>query len=186
MRWLTPSGVSIRPQLEDLSLLLTRLQRHQSKLASVRNFAVGQLLHHYLTFPACQVSAGGPSWAQAGMACRLCLPCRALVRPAGWLSPLPVCFWVLQPVTVGSGGVPPLWRRGGAAWGGTDLNLASWAVQSDWQAGAWLSCLRPVPCQPCYSLKTHVGWPGGECRAPPLAEQPSSLVPFSLVGTCIG
>ncbi|XP_060222961.1 pleckstrin homology domain-containing family A member 7 isoform X2 [Meriones unguiculatus] len=40
--------------LEDLSLLLTRLQRHQSKLASVRNFAVGQLLHHYLTFPACQ------------------------------------------------------------------------------------------------------------------------------------
>ncbi|XP_017177681.1 pleckstrin homology domain-containing family A member 7 isoform X9 [Mus musculus] len=40
--------------LEELSLLLTRLQRHQSKLASVRNFAVGQLLHHYLTFPACQ------------------------------------------------------------------------------------------------------------------------------------
>ncbi|XP_051005221.1 pleckstrin homology domain-containing family A member 7 isoform X3 [Acomys russatus] len=40
--------------LEELSLLLSRLQRHQSKLASVRNFAVGQLLHHYLTFPACQ------------------------------------------------------------------------------------------------------------------------------------
>ncbi|XP_076797588.1 pleckstrin homology domain-containing family A member 7 isoform X11 [Arvicanthis niloticus] len=40
--------------LEELSLLLTRLQRHQSKLASVRNFAMGQLLHHYLTFPACQ------------------------------------------------------------------------------------------------------------------------------------
>ncbi|XP_015852849.1 pleckstrin homology domain-containing family A member 7 isoform X3 [Peromyscus maniculatus bairdii] len=40
--------------LEELSLLLTRLQRHQAKLASVRNFAVGQLLHHYLTFPACQ------------------------------------------------------------------------------------------------------------------------------------
>lgn len=66
--------MSTRPQLEELSLLLTRLQRHQSKLASVRNFAMGQLLHHYLTFPACQVSAGGPSWAPAGMACLPCFP----------------------------------------------------------------------------------------------------------------
>ncbi|XP_033620004.1 pleckstrin homology domain-containing family A member 7 isoform X3 [Fukomys damarensis] len=40
--------------LEELSLLLTRLRRHQAKLASVRNFAVGQLLQHHLTFPTCQ------------------------------------------------------------------------------------------------------------------------------------
>lgn len=80
--------MSTRPQLEELSLLLTRLQRHQAKLASVRNFAVGQLLHHYLTFPACQVSAGGLSWAQTGMACHSCFPVQcALVCPAGWLSP---------------------------------------------------------------------------------------------------
>lgn len=80
--------MSTRPQLEELSLLLTRLQRHQAKLASVRNFAVGQLLHHYLTFPACQVSAGGLSWAQAEMACHSCFPVQcALVCPAGWLSP---------------------------------------------------------------------------------------------------
>jgi hypothetical protein len=45
-------------QLEELSLLLTRLRRHQAKLASVRNFAVGQLLQHHLTFPTCQVSTG--------------------------------------------------------------------------------------------------------------------------------
>lgn len=85
-----PPNVSTRPQLEELSLLLTRLQRHQSKLASVRNFAVGQLLHHYLTFPACQVSAGGPSWAQAEMACLPCfpVPCSGLSRYlAIWLFP---------------------------------------------------------------------------------------------------
>lgn len=103
--------MSTRPQLEELSLLLTRLQRHQAKLASVRNFAVGQLLHHYLTFPACQVSAGGLSWAPAGMACRPCspVPCvRWSVLLAGSPPrPLPVCFWVLQPVTVGNGGAPP-------------------------------------------------------------------------------
>nr|XP_019602188.1 PREDICTED: pleckstrin homology domain-containing family A member 7 isoform X10 [Rhinolophus sinicus] len=40
--------------LEELSLLLTRLQRHQAELASVRNFAIGQLLQHHLTFPTCQ------------------------------------------------------------------------------------------------------------------------------------
>ncbi|EHH52326.1 hypothetical protein EGM_12751 [Macaca fascicularis] len=40
--------------LEELSLLLTRLRRHQAKLASVRNFAIGQLLQHQLTFPTCQ------------------------------------------------------------------------------------------------------------------------------------
>nr|XP_040140613.1 pleckstrin homology domain-containing family A member 7 isoform X3 [Ictidomys tridecemlineatus] len=40
--------------LEELSLLLTRLRRHQAKLASVRDFAVGQLLQRYLTFPTCQ------------------------------------------------------------------------------------------------------------------------------------
>ncbi|XP_014386428.1 PREDICTED: pleckstrin homology domain-containing family A member 7 isoform X7 [Myotis brandtii] len=40
--------------LEELSLLLTRLRRHQAKLASVRDFAVGQLLQHQLTFPTCQ------------------------------------------------------------------------------------------------------------------------------------
>lgn len=66
--------MSTRPQLDELSLLLTRLQRHQSKLASVRDFTVGQLLHHYLTFPACQVSARGPSWAPAEMACLPCFP----------------------------------------------------------------------------------------------------------------
>lgn len=89
-----PPNVSTRPQLEELSLLLTRLQRHQSKLASVRNFAVGQLLHHYLTFPACQVSTGGPSWAQAGMAClpRFPVPCSGLscylsCYLATWLFP---------------------------------------------------------------------------------------------------
>ncbi|KAB1272125.1 Pleckstrin homology domain-containing family A member 7 [Camelus dromedarius] len=41
-------------KLEELSLLLTRLRRHQAKLASVRNFAIGQLLQHQLTFPTCQ------------------------------------------------------------------------------------------------------------------------------------
>ncbi|XP_045146919.1 pleckstrin homology domain-containing family A member 7 [Echinops telfairi] len=41
--------------LEELSLLLARLRRHQAKLASVRNFAVGQFLQHQLTFPTCQV-----------------------------------------------------------------------------------------------------------------------------------
>ncbi|KAK1335915.1 hypothetical protein QTO34_003714 [Cnephaeus nilssonii] len=40
--------------LEELSLLLTRLRWHQAKLASVRDFAVGHLLQHQLTFPACQ------------------------------------------------------------------------------------------------------------------------------------
>ncbi|XP_019602188.2 pleckstrin homology domain-containing family A member 7 isoform X12 [Rhinolophus sinicus] len=40
--------------LEELSLLLTRLRRHQAQLASVRNFAIGQLLQHHLTFPTCQ------------------------------------------------------------------------------------------------------------------------------------
>ncbi|KAB0405953.1 hypothetical protein E2I00_012142 [Balaenoptera physalus] len=40
--------------LEELSLLLTRLRRHQAKLARVRNFAIGQLLQHELTFPTCQ------------------------------------------------------------------------------------------------------------------------------------
>ncbi|KAF6105543.1 pleckstrin homology domain containing A7 [Phyllostomus discolor] len=40
--------------LEQLSLLLSRLRRHQAKLASVRNLAVGQLLQHQLTFPTCQ------------------------------------------------------------------------------------------------------------------------------------
>ncbi|XP_047372556.1 pleckstrin homology domain-containing family A member 7 isoform X3 [Sciurus carolinensis] len=40
--------------LEELSLLLTRLRRHQAKLASVRDFAVGQLLQRHLTFPTCQ------------------------------------------------------------------------------------------------------------------------------------
>ncbi|XP_024304138.1 pleckstrin homology domain-containing family A member 7 isoform X13 [Homo sapiens] len=40
--------------LEELSLLLTRLRRHQAKLASVRNFAISQLLQHQLTFPTCQ------------------------------------------------------------------------------------------------------------------------------------
>lgn len=49
--------VSMHLQLEELSQLLTRLRRHQAKLASVRNFAVGQLLQHQLTFPTCQVSA---------------------------------------------------------------------------------------------------------------------------------
>lgn len=48
--------VSIHLQLEELSLLLTRLRRHQAKLASVRNFAISQLLQHQLTFPTCQVS----------------------------------------------------------------------------------------------------------------------------------
>lgn len=78
-------SVSTCPQLDELSLLLTRLQRHQSKLASVRNFAVGQLLHHYLTFPACQVSAGWPSWAPAGMACLpyFPVPCSGL---SCWLA----------------------------------------------------------------------------------------------------
>ncbi|TKC47570.1 hypothetical protein EI555_013699 [Monodon monoceros] len=40
--------------LEELSLLLTRLRRHQAKLARVRNFAISQLLQHELTFPSCQ------------------------------------------------------------------------------------------------------------------------------------
>ncbi|XP_066894251.1 pleckstrin homology domain-containing family A member 7 isoform X10 [Kogia breviceps] len=40
--------------LEELSLLLTRLRRHQAKLARVRNFAIGQSLQHELTFPTCQ------------------------------------------------------------------------------------------------------------------------------------
>ncbi|XP_054997251.1 pleckstrin homology domain-containing family A member 7 isoform X4 [Sorex araneus] len=40
--------------LEELSLLLGRLRRHQAKLASARNFAVGQLLQRELTFPTCQ------------------------------------------------------------------------------------------------------------------------------------
>ncbi|KAG8524273.1 Pleckstrin homology domain-containing family A member 7, partial [Galemys pyrenaicus] len=40
--------------LEELSLLLTRLRRHQAKLASVRNLAIGQLLQHQLTFPTYQ------------------------------------------------------------------------------------------------------------------------------------
>nr|XP_036882819.1 pleckstrin homology domain-containing family A member 7 isoform X12 [Manis javanica] len=40
--------------LEELSLLLTRLQQHQARLASVRNFAIGQLLQHQLTVPTCQ------------------------------------------------------------------------------------------------------------------------------------
>ncbi|XP_058993232.1 pleckstrin homology domain-containing family A member 7 isoform X3 [Mustela lutreola] len=40
--------------LEELSRLLTRLRRHQARLASVRNLAVGQLLQHQLTWPACQ------------------------------------------------------------------------------------------------------------------------------------
>lgn len=56
--------VSIHLQLEELSQLLTRLRRHQAKLASVRNFAVGQLLQHQLTFPTCQVSARW--WALSG------------------------------------------------------------------------------------------------------------------------
>lgn len=48
---------------------------------------------------------------------------------AGYLPlPLPVCFWVLQLVT--ASGVPLVWCRGGAAWGGTDLNSASQAVES--------------------------------------------------------
>lgn len=51
--------MSTHLQLEELSLLLTRLRRHQAKLASVRNFAIGQLLQHQLTFPTCQVSTGG-------------------------------------------------------------------------------------------------------------------------------
>lgn len=42
-----------------------------------------------------------------------------------------------------------------------------------------------IVTQPCHSLK-NVGQPGGKCRVPPLAEQPSSLVLFGLVGTCIG
>lgn len=78
--------MSTRPQLEELSLLLTRLQRHQAKLASVRNFAVGQLLHHYLTFPACQVSAGGLSWAQAGMACHSVFPRAVCSGLSCWLA----------------------------------------------------------------------------------------------------
>ncbi|KAI4580855.1 hypothetical protein MJG53_010397 [Ovis ammon polii x Ovis aries] len=40
--------------LEELSLLLAQLRQHQARLASVRNFAIGQLLQHQLTFPSCQ------------------------------------------------------------------------------------------------------------------------------------
>lgn len=110
-------------------------------------------------------------------------PCRALVCPAGWLAASSLaCLLLGAQLVTGSGGVCPLCCRRGAAWGGTGLDLASRAV---WQAAAWSSCLRSVLCQHYCSLKTHVGQPGGECRTPPSAEQTSSLVPSSLVGTCV-
>lgn len=98
--WLISSMcLSTHLQLEELSLLLTRLRRHQAELASVRNFAVGQLLQHHLTFPTCQVSAGGLSQGRGhprgkGMTCWPALPrARALLCtycPA--LSLLPCLF----------------------------------------------------------------------------------------------
>ena len=96
------------PQLEELSLLLAQLRQHQARLASVRNFAIGQLLQHQLTFPSCQVSAGGPSqgggppWGpgSAMLTCAASCPCSSL--SSVWLFPLflPVCFWMLLPDTV--------------------------------------------------------------------------------------
>ena len=121
------------PQLEELSLLLTQLRQHQARLASVRNFAIGQLLQHQLTFPSCQVSAGGPSqgWGPPGGQGVPCWPvlrrAPALVCPAVWLSPLflPVCFWMLLPDTVRPSWGPRPWclgAAGEAAWGVRDLD----------------------------------------------------------------
>lgn len=97
--------MSTHLQLEELSLLLTRLRRHQARLASVRNLAVGQLLQHQLTFPTCQVSAGGLSQGRGppggkGVTCWLvlfrahtlvCICCLALsLAPCLFASG---CYW---------------------------------------------------------------------------------------------
>ena len=87
-----------RPQLEELSLLLAQLRQHQARLASVRHFAIGQLLQHQLTFPSCQVSAGGPSqgwgppWGpgSAMLACAPSCPCSSLSCCLA-LSLVPAC-----------------------------------------------------------------------------------------------
>ena len=86
------------PQLEKLSLLLAQLRQHQARLASVRNFAIGQLLQHQLTFPSCQVSAGGspqgwgPPWGpgSAMLACAPSCPCSSLSCCLA-LSLVPAC-----------------------------------------------------------------------------------------------
>lgn len=121
------------PQLEELSLLLTQLRQHQARLASVRNFAIGQLLQHQLAFPSCQVSAGGPSqgwgppWGpgSARLARAPSCPCSSL--SAVWLSPsfLPVCLWMLLPDTARPSWGPRPWclgAAGEAAWGVRDLD----------------------------------------------------------------
>ena len=96
--------------------------------------------------------------------------------------PLPVCFWVLQLVTVGAVERPPLVQgRGCMGWDRPESRFLSCG-----EAASWSSCLRAVPCQHYCSLKTYVGQPGGKCRAPPFAEQSSSLVLSSPVGTLKG
>lgn len=124
--------VSTHLQLEELSLLLTRLRRHQAELASVRNFAIGQLLQHHLTFPTCQVSAGGLSQGQRpspppgqgnDMPARVpsCPRSSPYLLPSSLPHSLPVCFWMRLPDCAAVGGPRP-GRREEVACGVRDLN----------------------------------------------------------------
>lgn len=121
--------MSTHLQLEQLSLLLSRLRRHQAKLASVQNFALGQLLQHQLTFPACQVSAGGLSLgagATLGQGCDT-RPCSLVPTLwsvlAGWLAPsFPACLLLDAVARCCSSGGAPCPAREEAACGGRDLN----------------------------------------------------------------
>lgn len=117
--------MSTHLQLEELSRLLTRLRRHQARLASVRNLAVGQLLQHQLTWPTCQVSAAGLSQGrglpavgqQSDVLARVFSCPRSRLYLLSGSSPhsLPVCFWSLLPDTVQG----PGWGRGlWGSWGG--------------------------------------------------------------------
>lgn len=108
LQWLIPHDMSAHLQLEELSLLLTRLRQHQARLASVRNFAIGQLLQHQLTVPTCQVSTGGLSQScgqpgDKGVTCQSVFPhARALVCICCLALPLiPACLLLmLLPDTV--------------------------------------------------------------------------------------
>lgn len=183
LQWLTPSRCVYTPAAGRALPAAQPVAAAPVQVGQRAKFRRGPVTAPLLDLSCLPGQRRWPSWAQAGVTCCPCSPRAALwfVLLAGFFPlPVPVCFWVLQPLTVGSGGAPPLWHSGGAAWGTTDLNLASWAVQGDCQAGVWSSCLRALPCQPCHSLKTHVGQRGGMYRAPPLAEQSSSLALLAL------